>query len=190
MKEIKNCPHGCPWTHQKTHWHYRNMTPKNKKLSIEVEYIESLLADKAKCPTCGKKLNTTIAVRGRCFECYATANFTPIPKSTHIPPESMQLPPKTMQTASLKEMLIDDVVHDLEALDFNSPEARAVVRLALTSIAKEERHIVREEILKAWPEKKTYKDVEWEKHAERWEMKGFNDGLSTGFAVVNRVLGE
>ena len=53
---------------------------------------------------------------------------------------------------------------------------------------EEERRIVREEILKAWPEKKTYKDVEWEKHAERWEMKGFNDGLSTGFAVVNKVL--
>jgi len=30
-----------------------------------------------------------------------------------------------------KEMLIDDVIHDLEALDFNSPEARKVVAEAL-----------------------------------------------------------
>lgn len=20
-----NCPHGCPWPHQKTHWHYKNL---------------------------------------------------------------------------------------------------------------------------------------------------------------------
>lgn len=32
---------------------------------------------------------------------------------------------------------VEDVIHNLEALDFNSPEARAVVRQALTTHTKE-----------------------------------------------------
>jgi hypothetical protein len=37
-------------------------------------------------------------------------------------------------TSTLIEKLVDDVVHDLEALDFNSPDARSVVSTVLTTL--------------------------------------------------------
>lgn len=44
-----------------------------------------------------------------------------------------QVEEKESKNQTYKEHLVDDIVHELEALDFNSKEAREVVRNVLTA---------------------------------------------------------